>query len=52
LGVEVFLCRITFTRNKIDENKARAEAFIKRVPSGVAALGELQAKGFGYVKVG
>lgn len=51
-GVEVFLCRITLSRNKIDESKARTDGFIKRVPSGVAALAELQAKGFGYVKVG
>lgn len=52
LGVEVYLCQITFKRNKIDLAKARSEDFIKLVPSGVASLGELQAKGFGYVKVG
>ncbi len=52
LGVEVYLCRITFKRNKIDEGKARNEAFIKLVPSGVATVAELQAKGFAYLKVG
>ncbi len=52
LGVEVYLCQITFKRNKIDTAKARTDDFIRLVPSGVAALGELQAKGFGYIKVG
>ena len=52
LGVEVYLCQITFKRNKIDPAKARMESFIKLVPSGVASLAELQAKGFGYIKVG
>src|SRR5262245_22405531 len=46
LGVEVYLCQITFKRNKIDPAKAKVEKFIKLVPSGVAALAELQAKGF------
>ena len=52
LGVEVYLCRITFKRNKIDEEKARNDAFIKLVPSGVATVAELQMKGFAYLKVG
>lgn len=52
LGVEVYLCQITFKRNKIDAAKARTDEFIRLVPSGVAALAELQAKGFGYIKVG
>jgi hypothetical protein len=52
MGVEVYLCQITFKRNKIDVAKARTDGFIRHVPSGVAALGELQAKGFGYIKVG
>ena len=52
MGVEVYLCQITFKRNKIDPAKARKEGFIKLVPSGVASLAELQAKGFGYIKVG
>lgn len=52
MGVEVYLCQITFKRNKIEMAKARQESFIKMVPSGVATLGELQAKGFGYIKVG
>jgi uncharacterized protein len=52
LGVEVYLCQITFRRNNIDLAKAKSEDFIKHVASGVASLGELQAKGFGYVKAG
>lgn len=52
LGVEVYLCQITFKRNKIDPAKARTDDFIKLVPSGVGALGELQSRGFSYVKVG
>ena len=52
LGVDVYLCQITFKRNKIDLARARTDDFIKHVPSGVASLAELQAKGFGYVKVG
>lgn len=52
MGVEVYLCQITFKRNKIDTAKSRKEGFIKMVPSGVATLAELQAKGFGYIKVG
>jgi hypothetical protein len=51
-GVEVYLCQITFQRQKIDVAKAKSDAFIKLVPSGVAAVAELQAKGFGYLKVG
>lgn len=52
LGVEVYLCQITFKRNKIDMTKARVEPFVKLVPSGVASVAELQTKGFAYVKVG
>jgi intracellular sulfur oxidation DsrE/DsrF family protein len=51
-GVEVYLCRITFQRQKIDMAKAKSDAFIKLVPSGVATVAELQSKGFGYLKVG
>jgi intracellular sulfur oxidation DsrE/DsrF family protein len=51
-GVEILLCQITFKRNKIDLAKARSEPFIHFVPSGVATVAELQAKGFAYVKVG
>lgn len=52
LGVEYYLCEITFTRNRIPKEKLRSEAFLKWVPSGVGALGELQAKGYAYIKVG
>lgn len=51
-GVDVLLCRITFKNNKIDVAKVKAAPFVKMVPSGVATLGDLQAKGFGYIKVG
>jgi intracellular sulfur oxidation DsrE/DsrF family protein len=51
-GVEIYLCAITFKNNKIDISKARSEAFIKIVPSGVATVAELQRKGFAYLKVG
>ncbi|SDF34751.1 hypothetical protein SAMN04488243_14318 [Thermus arciformis] len=30
----------------------RPDDFLKWVPSGVGALGELQAKGYAYIKVG
>jgi intracellular sulfur oxidation DsrE/DsrF family protein len=51
-GVEVYLCQITFRNNKIDPAKARSDGFIKLVPSGVATVAALQAKGFAYIKVG
>lgn len=52
MGVEVYLCQITFQRNKVDQAKTRKDDFIKLVPSGVATVAELQAKGFAYLKVG
>jgi intracellular sulfur oxidation DsrE/DsrF family protein len=51
-GVEAYLCEITFKRNKIDMAKAKKDSFLKFVPSGVATVAELQAKGFAYLKVG
>jgi len=51
-GAEGYLCRITYTRLKIDPAKTRKDAFLKFVPSGVATVAELQAKGFGYLKLG
>lgn len=51
-GVEALLCRITFKRLGIDTAKLRDEPYIKMVPSGVATVAELQAKGFAYLKVG
>ena len=51
-GVEAYLCRITFQRNTIDLAKARSDSFLKFVPSGVAAVAELQGKGFAYLKCG
>jgi uncharacterized protein len=51
-GVEAYLCEITYQRQKIDKAKTRKDAFLKFVPSGVATVAELQARGFAYLKVG
>jgi intracellular sulfur oxidation DsrE/DsrF family protein len=51
-GVEAYLCQITYKRMNIDLAKTRKDTFLKFVPSGVASVAELQAKGFGYIKVG
>jgi intracellular sulfur oxidation DsrE/DsrF family protein len=51
-GVEVFLCEITFKRQKIDLSKIREAPYLRMVTSGVASVAELQAKGFSYVKIG
>ncbi len=51
-GLKVYLCDITFQRLKLDRAKARSAPFINFVPSGVATVADLQAKGFGYLKVG
>lgn len=52
LGAEAYLCRITFTRFKITDDKAHESAGLAFVPSGVATVGELQKKGFAYLKIG
>ncbi|WP_337843807.1 DsrE family protein [Thermus sp.] len=52
LGVGFYICEITFARNNIPKDKLRPDDFIKWVPSGVGALGELQSKGYAYIKVG
>jgi intracellular sulfur oxidation DsrE/DsrF family protein len=51
-GVEAYLCQITYKRQNIDPAKTRKDAFLKFVPSGVATVAELQARGFAYLKVG
>ncbi len=51
-GLAVYLCEITFQRLKLDRAKARKADFIRFVPSGVATVAALQAKGFAYLKVG
>jgi uncharacterized protein len=51
-GAEAFLCQITYKRLNIDPAKTRKDGFLKFVPSGVAAVAELQGKGFAYLKVG
>jgi intracellular sulfur oxidation DsrE/DsrF family protein len=52
LGLEAYLCEVTFKRLKLDPAKAKAEPFISWVPSGVATVGDLQSKGYSYLKVG
>jgi intracellular sulfur oxidation DsrE/DsrF family protein len=51
-GVEAYLCQITYKRLNLDFAKTRKDAFLKFVPSGVATVGELQSKGFAYMKIG
>jgi hypothetical protein len=51
-GVETYLCKITFDRLKIPLSKARKDAYIRLVPSGVATVAALQGKGFAYLKSG
>jgi len=50
--VEAYLCEITFKRSDIDFAKAKKDSFLKFVPSGVAAVAELQTTGYSYIKVG
>ncbi|MET3353134.1 DsrE family protein [Xanthobacter autotrophicus] len=51
-GLKIYLCSLTFERNKIDKEKARKEPYIVFVPSGVATVGMMQNNGFAYLKVG
>lgn len=51
-GLKVHLCEITFQRLKLDKAKVHDAPFISFVPSGVATVAALQAKGFAYLKVG
>jgi intracellular sulfur oxidation DsrE/DsrF family protein len=51
-GAEGYLCQITYKRLNIDPAKTKKDPFLKFVPSGVATVAELQAKGFAYLKVG
>jgi intracellular sulfur oxidation DsrE/DsrF family protein len=48
-GVEYYICNITLTRLRLNPDKLYD--FTKIVPSGVGAIGELQSKGFAYIKV-
>ena len=52
LGLEAYLCEVTFKRLKLDPGKAKVEPFISWVPSGVATVGDLQTRGYSYLKVG
>jgi len=47
-GVVFNVCRNTLTGRNIDENKVNMNAVI--VPSGVATVGELQLRGYVYIK--
>jgi len=51
-GLEVYLCRVTFSTLKVDTTKARTDAYLKFVASGIATAAALQEKGFSYLKVG
>lgn len=51
-GLKVYLCEITFKRLKLDKANVKDVPFISFVPSGVATVAALQAKGFSYIKVG
>ena len=51
-GVEVYLCKITFERQKLDTALAKDVPYIKLVASGVATVAALQSKGFAYLKIG
>lgn len=51
-GLRVYLCEVAFQRSKFDKTRAREASLISFVPAGVAAVGMLQAKGFGYMKIG
>lgn len=51
-GLRVYLCDITFERQKLDREKARKRDFVFFVPSGVATVANLQSKGYAYIKIG
>jgi uncharacterized protein len=51
-GVEVYLCKITFDRIRLDTALTKDVPYITLVPSGVAAVAALQSRGFAYLKVG
>lgn len=51
-GLQVYLCDITFQRLKLDRSKVHKADWIRFVPSGVASVAALQAKGYAYLKVG
>jgi intracellular sulfur oxidation DsrE/DsrF family protein len=51
-GVEVYLCKVTFSTLNLSHTKARPDEYITFVPSGIAAAAALQAQGFSYLKVG
>lgn len=51
-GLRVYLCDITFQRQKLDRALARAHAHVLFAPSGVATVADLQSKGYAYIKIG
>ena len=51
-GVEAYLCQITFKNAKISYDQVKDVPYAKLVPSGVGTVGDLQSKGYAYLKVG
>jgi intracellular sulfur oxidation DsrE/DsrF family protein len=51
-GLRIYLCNVTFERQKIDRALARPAERIEITPSGVATVADLQTKGFAYIKIG
>lgn len=51
-GLRVYLCAITFERQKLDRALARPHEQVLFSPSGVATVADLQSKGFAYIKIG
>ncbi len=49
-ALDIYICRITLQRLKLKDESFYD--YVKFVPSGVGAVGEMQAKGYAYIKVG
>ncbi len=49
-ALDIYICKITLQRLKLKEESFYD--YVKFVPSGVGAIGEMQAKGYAYIKVG
>ncbi len=49
-ALDIYICKITLQRLKLKEESFYD--YVKFVPSGVGAVGEMQAKGYAYIKVG
>ena len=51
-GLQVNLCQFTFKRLNVASSKVQPASFVSFVQSGVATVGDLQSKGYSYLKVG